>query len=263
MSSENTTWSRPASPPAPLFFGEKERNFVKQINDEITECIVPQVIIYYPISVKHSKFHELYGEAIEKTFLPPVRVATRVYWGDGRVTTTEKHNIDSESRIIVRFQKRRITEDLDLFVRQGDIIFYGNQFYEIQKIGEPDELFSQADQRFEITAECLRVRGGQFDEPEEVTTARELFRADPTAAEDVSGAISSGCDGKIKILSASDTSSDFSTISNMINNPLNFVGCIVYIRQVGSTLYPPFEQVNKFYFNEGGTWFESPFFLGL
>lgn len=259
---ENITWSRPASPPPPLFFGEKERNFVKQINDEVTECVAPQSIIYYPISVKHSNFHELYGEAIEKTFLPPVRVATRVYWGDGRVTTTEKHNIDSESRIIVRFQKRRITEDLDLFVRQGDIIFYGNQFYEINKIGEPDELFSQAEHRFEITAECLSVRCGQFDEPEEVTAARELFRLEPTEPQDVPGKLSFGCDGKIQVLSASDTSSDFSTIQNMINNPSNFRGCIVYIHQVGTILYPPFDAVNKFYFNEGGEWFASPFILG-
>lgn len=259
--SESLKWSRPASPPAPLFFGEKERNFVKQLVDEVTECIIPQVIIYYPISVKHSKFHELYGEAIEKSFLPPVKIAARVYWGDGVITTTEKHNIDSESRIIVRFQKRRITEDLDLFVRQGDIIFYGSQFYLIQKLGEPDELFSQADQRFEITAECLRVRGGQFDEPEEVTVARELYRVEPTSPQSVPGALPFGSGGKIQVLSASDTSSDFSTIQNMINNPGNFKGDVVYIYQVGATLYAPFSTVDKFYFNEAGSWIVSPFSL--
>lgn len=179
MSKEDVTWTRPASPPSPLFFGEKERNFVKQINDEVTEYISPQVIVYYPISVKHTNFHPLYGEAIEKTFLPPVRIAARVYWGDGRTSVTEKHNLDSESKIIVRFQKRRITEDLDLFVRQGDIVFYGDQFYEINKTHEPDELFSQSDYRFEVTAECLRVRGGQFSEPSALTQARQIIREAP------------------------------------------------------------------------------------
>lgn len=262
MANEDITWSRPASPPSPLFFGEKERNFVKQINDEVTECINPQVIIYYPVSVKHSNFHPLYGEAIEKSFLPPVRVATRVYWGDGRVTTTEKHNIDSESRITVRFLKRRITEDLDLFVRQGDVIFYGNQFYEIQKLGEPDELFGQADQRFEITAECLRVRGGQFDEPAAVTQAREMFRVAPVDTEAAAEeALTIGCNGRIQILSAVDTSSDFPTVQDMIDNPDDYHGCVVYITAVGATLYPPFNRADKLYFNEGGTWFASPFIL--
>lgn len=262
MAKENITWNRPAAPPPPMFFGKKERDFVKQINDEVTECIMPQVIIYYPISVKNSNFHELYGEAIEKTYLPPVRVATRVYWDEGRVTTTEKHNIDSESRITVRFQKRRITEDLDLFVRQGDIIFYGNQFYEIQKTAEPDELFGQADFRFEVTAECLRVRGGQFDEPGVITQARELFRTAPAAsAEEVSETLTIGCNGKIQILSAKDTSSDFPTVQDMINNPTNYSGCVVYITEVGTTLYPPFDRADKLYFNEGGVWFASPFIL--
>jgi len=179
MAKDDITWKRPASPPAPLFFGEKERNFVKQVVDEVTECVNPQVVLYYPISVKHTNFHPLYGEAIEKTYLPPVRIAARVYWGDGRVTTTEKHNLDSESKITVRFQKRRITEDLNLFVRQGDVVYYGDQFYEIQKTAEPDELFSQSDFRFEITAECLRVRAGQFDEPGLVNQARTLIREGP------------------------------------------------------------------------------------
>lgn len=245
-----------------MFFGEKERNFVKQINDETTECILPQVVIYYPISVKHSNFHELYGEAIEKTFLPPVRVATRVYWGDGRITTTEKHSLDSESRIIVRFQKRRLTEDLDLFVRQGDVIFYGNQFYEIHKIGEPDELFGQADQRFEVTAECLRVRGGQFDEPAALTQIREIYRTAPEAtAEEITSSVSVQSNGQILILSAKDTSSDFPTLTDMINNPCNYEGYIVYIKEVGATLYEPFIEAGKLYFNEGCTWFRSPFFL--
>lgn len=258
---ENITWTRPSSPPPALFFGEKERNYVKQVNDELAECVINQPIIYYPISVKHSQFHELYGEAIEKTYLPPVKVQTRVYWGDGSVATTEKHNMDNESRIDIKFQKRRITEDHDLYVREGDIIFYGNRFYEIQKVGEPKELFGQADHRFEVACSCLRVRGGQFDEPADVTNVRELFRTDPTEPEDIPGKVTFGCAGKIQVLSASDLSSDFSTIQNMINNPNNFRGCIVYIYEVGTTLYPPFNIANKFYFNEGGTWFESPFLL--
>ena len=30
-------WSRPASPPPPLFLGKKERDLVKQVNDELVE----------------------------------------------------------------------------------------------------------------------------------------------------------------------------------------------------------------------------------
>ena len=67
-------WSQPAQPPPPLFAGQKERNLVKQINDELIERVIGQQILYYPISLEHTNYHEIYGEAINKTFLPPVRV---------------------------------------------------------------------------------------------------------------------------------------------------------------------------------------------
>ncbi len=59
-------WSRPASPPPPLFLGEKERNLVKQVNDELIEKVIGQQVLYYPIDMETTNFHELYGEAIEK-----------------------------------------------------------------------------------------------------------------------------------------------------------------------------------------------------
>ena len=33
-------WNRPAAPPPPLFFGKKERDLVKQVNDELIEKVI-------------------------------------------------------------------------------------------------------------------------------------------------------------------------------------------------------------------------------
>ena len=49
-------WSQPASPPPPLFTGQKEKDFVKQVNDEVIERVVGQTIVYYPISLEHTSF---------------------------------------------------------------------------------------------------------------------------------------------------------------------------------------------------------------
>ena len=43
-------WSRPDNPPPPLFFNKKERDLVKQVNDELIERVIGQTILYYPIS---------------------------------------------------------------------------------------------------------------------------------------------------------------------------------------------------------------------
>ena len=48
-------WTQPAQPPPPLFVGQAERNFVKQINDEVIEKVVGQQVLYFPIDIERSK----------------------------------------------------------------------------------------------------------------------------------------------------------------------------------------------------------------
>ncbi len=155
-------WSQPSQPPPPLFLGEKERNLVKQVNDELIERVIGQQIAYYPISLEHTDFHPLYGEAIKKNFLPPVRVYALVTW-EGKSTTTSDIGIDKTAYINVNFHRRRLTEDQDLYVREGDFVLYGDDFYEIVTLKEPRELFGQVEHRFEISARCLRARKGLFN----------------------------------------------------------------------------------------------------
>ena len=155
-------WSQPANPPPPLFLGEKERDLVKQVNDELIERVIGQQVLYYPISLEHTNFHSLYGEAIEKTFLPPVRVYALVEW-EGQETSNTSAGIDKRSSITVHFHKRRLTEDQDLFIREGDFVLYGSFYYEIVTLNETKEIFGQVDHKMEISAKCIRARKGLFD----------------------------------------------------------------------------------------------------
>jgi len=161
MDSDNK-WSQPGTPPPPLFTGEKERDLVKQVNDELIERVIGQQLLYYPISVEHTKYHDLYGEAIKKTFLPPIRVYVLVDW-KGHETETTNYGIDRRSSIDVHFHKRRLTEDQNLFVREGDFVLFGSFYYEIVTLSEPKLLFGQVDHKVEITANCIRAREGLFD----------------------------------------------------------------------------------------------------
>lgn len=155
-------WTRPDAPPPPLFTGQKEADFVKQINDEVIERVVGQQILYFPISREHSNYHPLYGEAIEKTYLPPVRVYSRVKW-NGTKTEFTKYGVDRRPQIVVDFHKRRLTEDQDLYVRVGDFVRYGDFDYEIVELSEPKLLFDQTDKSFEISATCILAREGKFN----------------------------------------------------------------------------------------------------
>ena len=155
-------WSQPDSPPPPLFTGKKERDLVKQVNDELIEKVIGQTVVYYPIDVDRTNFHDLYGEAIVKTFLPPVRILALVEMIDYKNVYTDNVGVDFDANINVHFHRRRLTEDQDLFVRQGDFVFYGDIFYEIVELSE-SRLFGQIDHRMEIAARCTAVREGTFN----------------------------------------------------------------------------------------------------
>ena len=161
--SEDNKWKKPSAPPPPMFFGEKERDLVKQVNDEIIERVIGQQVLYFPIDIETTNYHPLYGEAIEKTFLPPVRVHALVEFQGIESSFMENVAIDKATKIKINFHKRRLTEDQDLFVKDGDFVKYGDVFYEIVKLIEPKLLFGQVEHRFEIQAECIRARDGVFN----------------------------------------------------------------------------------------------------
>ena len=159
---DKNKWSQPDAPPPPLFIGQKERDLVKQVNDELIERVIGQQVLYYPIDIDTTDFHPLYGEAIKKNFLPPVRVHALVEW-EGVETTTDSYGLDKSASIVIHFHKRRLTVDQDLYVREGDFVAYGDNYYEIVTLKEPKEIFGQADRRMEISAKCIKARKGLFD----------------------------------------------------------------------------------------------------
>ena len=155
-------WEQPAAPQPPLFVGKKERDLVKQVNDELIERVIGQTILYYPISQNETNYHSLYKEAINKTFLPPIRVYALVDW-EGSDTTSTNFGVDRKASITVHFHKRRLTEDQDLYVREGDFVLYGNDYYEIVSLSQPKELFGRTEHKMEIVAKCTMAREGLFD----------------------------------------------------------------------------------------------------
>jgi hypothetical protein len=161
--SDDSKWSQPDQPPPPLFLGEKERNLVKQVNDELIERVIGQQVVYYPIDDSITQYNDLYGEAVEKTFLPPVRVYALVDYQSTETKADTVAGMDKTNTITIYFHKRRLIEDQDLYVREGDFILYGDYYYEIVSTEWSRQLFGQIDHTFEIVATCYYSREGLFD----------------------------------------------------------------------------------------------------
>ena len=155
-------WKRPQLPP-PLFLGEKERDLVKQVNDELIEKVIGQQILYYPIDLERTNFHEMYGEAVKKTFLSPIRIYALVEFTRFETEYMASAGVDKVWEINIHFHKRRLEEDQDMYVREGDFVLYGDSYYEIVKLSYDKQLFGQINNIFEISAICKRARKGLFD----------------------------------------------------------------------------------------------------
>ena len=161
MSDPNNKWDQPAAPPAPMFFGKKERDLVKQVNDELAERVIGQPIAYYPISLEESNFNDIYGEAIDKISLPPVRVYAYVEVENEQ--SNDRYGYEYQTKLTVNFSEKRITADQNLYVRVGDFVQYGDQFYEIVRTYNDTRFyFGQVEHKFQISAECIRARTDSF-----------------------------------------------------------------------------------------------------
>ena len=163
----NNKWSQPDAPPPPLFLGQKEKDLVKQVNDDLIERVIGQQILYYPIDLETSDFHPVYGEAIVKNFLPPVRVYALVDWQGYETSHTDSFGLSKDATIMVHFHKRRLTDDQDLFVREGDFVLYGDFYFEIVTLSEPRLIFGQVTHdltnSLEISAKCIQTNRGIFN----------------------------------------------------------------------------------------------------
>jgi len=144
-----------------MFFGKKERDLVKQVNDELAERVVGQTVAYYSVSLGDTNFNDTYGEAIDKITFPPIRVYAYVVVENEQ--TNDRYGYEYQSKLTVNFHRRRLTEDQDLYVRVGDFVQYGDTFYEIVKTyNDTRYYFGQVDHKFQISAECVRARQGTF-----------------------------------------------------------------------------------------------------
>ena len=83
----------------------------------------------------------------------------------GGLKTKYNKNIglDKDQSIVIHFHKKRLTEDQNLFVREGDFVLYGDSYYEILSLEESKLIFGQIDHKMEISAKCIRAREGLFD----------------------------------------------------------------------------------------------------
>jgi hypothetical protein len=142
------------------FVTEREIAFIDAINKELIQKVVGQEVSYYAISLEKSRVHRLYDEAIEKVWDPPVMLNARILWDNAQSITTNM-GVDSKYSVEVYFHDLEL-RDRNVRPKEGDFIEFGQVFFEITSVTQPQIVFGQINNRLMTKCICVPSREGQF-----------------------------------------------------------------------------------------------------
>ena len=152
-----------------LFGSNRDFNLLVNINRELLKDVVEQEILYYKISLEDT-IANLYGEALEKTYLEPVKLNCLITRGD-QVITTDEFGPDLSREASFAFIREDLV-DVNTVPEVGDIVMWHEDYYEVDTVRE-NELFVGRDKSYNLTS-----YGDQFGSSISIIVDCHLTRAD-------------------------------------------------------------------------------------
>tara|TARA_R110000851_G_scaffold37420_8_gene96688 strand:+ start:3225 stop:3869 length:645 start_codon:yes stop_codon:yes gene_type:complete len=148
---------------ARLFITPREIDFISDITKEITKDVIGQVIYYYKPRIDLSKIHDLYSEATERVFDPPVEIDCRISWG-GSDLKLDRFGQDKIRSAEVYLHYRDLI-DRNIKVEEGDYFQFGDTFYEMLNVSKDKIMFGQVEHITGYNITAKQVRKGIIDKP--------------------------------------------------------------------------------------------------
>ena len=152
-----------------LFGSARDFNLLTKINRELLSDIVEQEILYYKISLEETNAN-LYGEALEKIFLTPVKLNCLITRGD-QVVTVDEMGPDLNRESSFAFLRKDL-EDVVVVPEVGDVLLWEENYYEVDTVRE-NELFLGRDNSYNLTD-----YGSKFGKSVSIIVDCHLTRAD-------------------------------------------------------------------------------------
>jgi len=142
------------------FVGTREIAFINSITKELHQHVVDEEVMYYAIVLDRTKVDDLYNEAIKKVWAAPVKVTARVLY-DNPTTKSGLFGPDSEYASEVYFHTQELQER-NVKPREGDFVEYGQIYYEITSVTQPQVVFGQINNKLMTKCKLVPSRQQQF-----------------------------------------------------------------------------------------------------
>ena len=146
---------------ARLFITPREIDFIADITKEITKDVIGDVIYYYKVREDVSSVHDVYEEAPEKIFDPPIELDARVQWNP-REVKTDRFGYEGIYTTEAYIHYRDMI-DRGIKLEEGDYFSYGDNFFEVTSIVYDKVIFGQVEHISGFTLKGKQARQGQIN----------------------------------------------------------------------------------------------------
>ena len=161
---------------ARLFITPREIDFIADLAKEVTKDVIGDVIYYYKVREDVSEVHDVYEEATEKVFDPPVEVDARVQWSPKEIRT-DRFGHEGVYTIEVYVHYRDMI-DRGIKLEEGDYFSYGDNYFEITSIVYDKVIFGQVEHVSGYTIKGKQARKGQINISKPIGPTEEIY-SDP------------------------------------------------------------------------------------
>ena len=120
-----------------IFGSNRDFQLLVGINRELLKDVVEQEILLYKLSITDTDTN-IYGEALQKTFLEPVKLNCLITRGD-QVVDVDEFGPDLGREASFALLKQDLV-DIQLVPEVGDIVMWHEDYYEVDTVRE-NELF--------------------------------------------------------------------------------------------------------------------------
>ena len=145
---------------ARLFLTPREIDFINDVNKEVIKDVVGQKIFYYAVRPDVTNVHDVYEEAPDKIFDPPIEIEARVEY-QPESNHTNRFGVE-EIYMITVFLHYRDLLDRNINAKIGDYFSYDATFFEIIQHQIETNIYGQIEHAMGVKLTGKQARLGQI-----------------------------------------------------------------------------------------------------
>lgn len=155
---------------ARLFVSPRDAQFISDVTKELMKDVVGAKVYYYRVLHDLTQVNETYNEAKEIVYDDPVSIDVFLKFTNQEVKTG-KFGKEKYKELEIHFHHEDLL-DRDILPREGDLISWGDNFYEIFETTKETELWGLVEFEIGIGVQAKQVQFGAIHAPVEAPVGK-------------------------------------------------------------------------------------------